>query len=201
MNSWLLSGFFIVPFLSFIINKILYKRKNILWARFFSLSSVLILFVLSCVLFLRFYLSDQLSIDLKLFSWLLIKGVDIDFAISVLTLVYFVTMATAGVYVLFRLNGLLDVSFEAMLVVAFFGILTAFIAAVAALIQQDIKKILAYSTVPQLGYMILAIGLGSYVSAVFHLVTHVFFKSLMFLGAGVVIRSLSGEQNIEKMGD
>ncbi|MGH1467582.1 MAG: NADH-quinone oxidoreductase subunit L [Bdellovibrionales bacterium] len=115
-------------------------------------------------------------------------------------LIHAATMVTAGVYVLFRLNGLLDASPEAMLVISIIGAVTAFVAAFIALTQRDIKKILAYSTVSQLGYMVLAIGVGSYVGAVFHLLTHAFFKGLMFLGAGSVIHGLSGEQDIEKMG-
>ncbi len=116
-------------------------------------------------------------------------------------LIHAATMVTAGVYVLFRLNGLLDASPEAMLVISIVGVTTAFVAAFIALTQRDIKKVLAYSTVSQLGYMVLAIGVGSYVGAVFHLLTHAFFKGLMFLGAGSVIHGLSGEQDIEKMGD
>lgn len=115
-------------------------------------------------------------------------------------LIHAATMVTAGIYVLFRLNGLLESSPKAMLVVAVTGGVTAFIAAFIALTQWDIKKVLAYSTVSQLGYMVLAIGVGSYVGAIFHLLTHAVFKGLMFLGAGSVIHGLSGEQDMRKMG-
>lgn len=115
-------------------------------------------------------------------------------------LIHAATMVTAGVYVLFRLNGLLEVSPVAMLVIAITGALTAFVASFIALTQWDIKKVLAYSTVSQLGYMVLAIGVGSYVGAIFHLLTHAFFKGLMFLGAGSVIHGLSGEQDMRNMG-
>lgn len=115
-------------------------------------------------------------------------------------LIHAATMVTAGVYVLFRLNGLLEIAPAAMSVVAGVGALTAFMASFIALSQWDIKKVLAYSTVSQLGYMVLAIGVGSYVGAVFHLLTHAFFKGLMFLGAGSVIHGLSGEQDIRSMG-
>lgn len=115
-------------------------------------------------------------------------------------LIHAATMVTAGVFILFRLNGLLNVSEYGMYAIAVVGSLTAFLGAFAALSQDDIKKILAYSTVSQLGFMILAIGIGAYVSAVFHLLTHAFFKALMFLGAGSVIHALDGEQDINKMG-
>ena len=115
-------------------------------------------------------------------------------------LIHAATMVTAGVYVLARLAGLYVASPTAMTVVAVVGGLTALWAATLGVAQTDIKKVLAYSTVSQLGYMVLAAGVGAFGAGVFHLMTHAFFKALLFLGAGSVIHALSGEQDIMKMG-
>jgi NADH-quinone oxidoreductase subunit L len=115
-------------------------------------------------------------------------------------LIHAATMVTAGVYVMCRMAPLLMASPEAMLVVAVVGVATAVFAASMGLAQTDIKKVLAYSTVSQLGYMMLAVGVGAFGTAIFHLMTHAFFKALLFLGAGSVIHALSGEQDIMKMG-
>lgn len=115
-------------------------------------------------------------------------------------LIHAATMVTAGVFLLARLNWVFTISFEAMMVVAWVGALTAFFAATIALVQNDIKKVLAYSTVSQLGYMFLAVGVGSFTGAVFHLMTHAFFKALLFLGSGSVIHAMHHEQDIRKMG-
>jgi NADH-quinone oxidoreductase subunit L len=115
-------------------------------------------------------------------------------------LIHAATMVTAGVYVMVRMGPLLLASPEAMTVVAVIGGLTALFAASMGLCQRDIKKVLAYSTVSQLGYMMLAVGVGAFGAGIFHLMTHAFFKALLFLGAGSVIHALSGEQDIMKMG-
>jgi len=115
-------------------------------------------------------------------------------------LIHAATMVTAGVYVLARMAGLYVASPTAMTVVAVTGGLTALVAATLGTAQTDIKKVLAYSTVSQLGYMVLAAGVGAFTAGVFHLMTHAFFKALLFLGAGSVIHALSGEQDIMKMG-
>ena len=115
-------------------------------------------------------------------------------------LIHAATMVTAGVYVLCRLGPLYVAAPGALLVVAVVGALTAVWAAVLGLCQKDIKKVLAYSTVSQLGYMVLAVGVGAFSAAMFHLMTHAFFKALLFLGAGSVIHALSGEQDITRMG-
>ena len=115
-------------------------------------------------------------------------------------LIHAATMVTAGVYVLCRMSPLLMASQMAMGVIAVIGVLTAVFAASMGLAQRDIKKVLAYSTVSQLGYMMLAVGVGAFGAAIFHLMTHAFFKALLFLGAGSVIHALSGEQDIMKMG-
>ncbi|MFH1017305.1 MAG: NADH-quinone oxidoreductase subunit L [Pseudomonadota bacterium] len=115
-------------------------------------------------------------------------------------LIHAATMVTAGVYLLARLSGLYHLAPFASEVVASVGALTAFLAATMALAQRDIKKVLAFSTVSQLGFMVLAMGVGAYWAGIFHLVTHAFFKALLFLAAGSVIHALHGEQDIFKMG-
>lgn len=115
-------------------------------------------------------------------------------------LIHAATMVTAGVYMVSRLGTVYAASKTALLVVGTIGALTALIAATIALVQTDIKKVLAYSTVSQLGYMFLACGVGAFGVGVFHLYTHAFFKALLFLGSGSVIHALSGEQDMRQMG-
>jgi len=115
-------------------------------------------------------------------------------------LIHAATMVTAGIYMIARSNILYSLAPLTLNVIAIIGIATALLAASIALKQNDIKKVLAYSTVSQLGYMFLALGTGSYVAAVFHVMTHAFFKALLFLGSGSVIHAMGGEQDIRKMG-
>ncbi|MBL7702754.1 MAG: NADH-quinone oxidoreductase subunit L [Ferruginibacter sp.] len=115
-------------------------------------------------------------------------------------LIHAATMVTAGIYMIARSNILYTMAPVTQTVVAIVGLATAILAATIALKQNDIKKVLAYSTVSQLGYMFLALGVGAYVGAVFHVMTHAFFKALLFLGAGSVIHAMSGEQDIRNMG-
>jgi len=115
-------------------------------------------------------------------------------------LIHAATMVTAGIYVIARSSNLFAHSAAASEVVAYIGLFTAIFAASIGLLQNDIKKIFAYSTVSQLGYMFLAMGVGAYSAGIFHLMTHAFFKALLFLGAGSVIHACSGEQDIRKMG-
>jgi len=115
-------------------------------------------------------------------------------------LIHAATMVTSGVYLLARLGPLYDAAPDALVIVASIGALTALFAALIAFSQTDIKKVLAYSTVSQLGYMFLAAGMGAYSVALFHVVTHAFFKALLFLGAGAVIHSLHHEQDMRRMG-
>ncbi|MBM4256568.1 MAG: NADH-quinone oxidoreductase subunit L [Deltaproteobacteria bacterium] len=115
-------------------------------------------------------------------------------------LIHAATMVTAGVYMIARLHFLFELSPTALAVVAYVAAFTAILAASIALVQTDIKKVLAYSTVSQLGYMFLGVGVGAYGAGVFHLMTHAFFKALLFLGAGSVIHGMSDEQDIRKMG-
>ncbi len=115
-------------------------------------------------------------------------------------LIHAATMVTAGVYMVCRLSGLFAASPAASGIVAWVGGLTAVFAATIALVQNDIKRVLAYSTISQIGYMFIGCGVGAYAAGMFHLVTHAFFKSLLFLAAGSVIHALSGEQDMRRMG-
>jgi NADH-quinone oxidoreductase subunit L len=115
-------------------------------------------------------------------------------------LIHAATMVTAGVYMIARTHFLFDRSPVAMMVVAVVGAATAFFAATIGLVQNDIKRVLAYSTISQLGYMFLGCGVAAYSAAIFHLMTHAFFKALLFLAAGSVIHGLGGEQDMRRMG-
>jgi NADH-quinone oxidoreductase subunit L len=115
-------------------------------------------------------------------------------------LIHAATMVTAGVYMVARSHAIFERSGSALEVVAWIGCATAVFAATVGLVQTDIKRVLAYSTVSQLGYMFAAVGVGAYVAGIFHLVTHAFFKALLFLGAGSVIHGLHGEQDLRNMG-
>ena len=137
------------------------------------------------------------SAQFPLFSWLpdAMEG-----PTPASALIHAATMVTAGVFMLVRISPLLQHSKIASLLIIIFGLITALLAAFSAINQFDIKKVLAYSTISQLGFMFIAIGAGAYVAAIFHLVTHAFFKALLFLGAGAVIHEMHHEQNIHKMG-
>ena len=115
-------------------------------------------------------------------------------------LIHAATMVTAGVYIVARTSVIFAMAPAALLAVAIVGAMTALLAASMALVQTDIKKVLAYSTISQLGYMFLACGVGAFAAGIFHLMTHAFFKSLLFLAAGSVIHALAGEQDLRKMG-
>jgi NADH-quinone oxidoreductase subunit L len=116
-------------------------------------------------------------------------------------LIHAATMVTAGVFLMTRVNPIIAQSYDwAPDIIAWVGVLTALFAATIAVAQRDIKKVLAYSTVSQLGFMFLAVGVGAYVPAIFHMVTHAFFKALLFLGAGSVIHGLGNEQDMTRMG-
>jgi NADH-quinone oxidoreductase subunit L len=115
-------------------------------------------------------------------------------------LIHAATMVTAGIFMITRLNFLFDLAPEVQNLIAIIGAITALVAATIGLLQNDIKKVLAYSTVSQLGLMFLALGLGAYQVAVFHVITHAFFKACLFLGSGSVIHALHGEQDMRKMG-
>jgi NADH-quinone oxidoreductase subunit L len=137
------------------------------------------------------------SAQLPLFTWLpdAMAG-----PTPVSALIHAATMVTAGIYMIARSNILFTLAPTTMEVIAIVGLATAAFAALIALTQTDIKKVLAYSTVSQLGYMFLGLGVGAYTGAFFHVLTHAFFKALLFLGAGSVIHAMSGEQDMRKMG-
>jgi NADH-quinone oxidoreductase subunit L len=137
------------------------------------------------------------SAQIPLFTWLpdAMEG-----PTPVSALIHAATMVTAGVYMIVRNHVIFDLSPVALGVVGLVGGTTALFAATIGLVQNDIKRVLAYSTVSQLGYMFLGAGIGAYAAAIFHLMTHAFFKALLFLSAGSVIHALSGEQDIRKMG-
>ena len=152
---------------------------------------------LTAICLLMFVGATGKSAQIPLYVWLpdAMEG-----PTPVSALIHAATMVTAGVYMVARSAVLFDRAPGALLVVAVIGAATALIAASIALVQTDIKKVLAYSTVSQLGYMFLACGAGAYAAGVFHLMTHAFFKALLFLGAGSVIHGMGGIQDIEKMG-
>ena len=137
------------------------------------------------------------SAQLPLYSWLpdAMEG-----PTPVSALIHAATMVTAGVYLVARSMPLFEAAGPALAVVGTVGAVTAIFAATIALVQFDIKRVMAYSTVSQLGYMFLALGVGAPVAAIFHLATHAFFKALLFLGSGSVIHGLGGEQDMRKMG-
>src|SRR5690606_32696605 len=110
------------------------------------------------------------------------------------------TMVTAGVFMVARLSPLFELAPVALYVVMIIGTITAVFAATVGLVQNDIKRVIAYSTCSQLGYMFAALGVGAYSAGIFHLFTHAFFKALLFLGAGSVIHAMSDEQDIRRMG-
>jgi len=137
------------------------------------------------------------SAQLPLYTWLpdAMAG-----PTPVSALIHAATMVTAGIFMITRLNFLFDLTPYIQEIIAVVGALTAIVAASIGLLQNDIKKVLAYSTVSQLGLMFLALGLGAYNVAVFHVITHAFFKACLFLGSGSVIHALHGEQDMRKMG-
>ena len=154
-------------------------------------------FVVTVFCGLVFFACTGKSAQIPLFTWLpdAMAG-----PTPVSALIHAATMVTSGIYLLNRISPLLLQAPQILSVIAMVGVTTAFVAAIIACAQKDIKKILAYSTVSQLGFMFLACGVGAFDAGVFHVMTHAFFKALMFLGAGSVIHALHEEQNIFKMG-
>jgi NADH-quinone oxidoreductase subunit L len=154
--------------------------------------------VLTAAALLLFVGACGKSAQLPLYVWLpdAMEG-----PTPVSALIHAATMVTAGVYMVARSNAIFVLAPTAMKTVAIVGALTAIFAASIGLVQNDIKRVLAYSTVSQLGYMFLALGVGAFAAGVFHVFTHAFFKALLFLGAGSVIHAMSGEQDMRNMGD
>lgn len=154
-------------------------------------------FTITMITLLLFMGAAGKSAQIPLYTWLpdAMEG-----PTPVSALIHAATMVTAGVYMIARCNVLYMLSPFTMTVVASVGAVTALFAASIGLVQNDIKRVLAYSTISQLGYMFLACGVGAFTAGVFHLTTHAFFKALLFLGSGSVIHALSGEMDIRKMG-
>ena len=152
---------------------------------------------LTAIALLLFVGATGKSAQLPLYVWLpdAMEG-----PTPVSALIHAATMVTAGVYMIARTNAVFSMAPKALAVVAVVGVVTSIFAATMGLVQNDIKRVLAYSTVSQLGYMFLACGVGAFTAGVFHLMTHAFFKACLFLGSGSVIHSLSGEQDMRKMG-
>jgi len=152
---------------------------------------------LTAIALLLFVGATGKSAQLPLYVWLpdAMEG-----PTPVSALIHAATMVTAGVYMIARTNAVFSMAPKALAVVAVIGAVTSIFAATMGLVQNDIKRVLAYSTVSQLGYMFLACGVGAFTAGVFHLMTHAFFKALLFLGSGSVIHALSGEQDMRKMG-
>ncbi len=155
------------------------------------------LFWISIATFALFIGATGKSAQIPLYTWLpdAMAG-----PTPVSALIHAATMVTAGIFMITRLNFLFDLAPEVQNIIAIIGAITALVAATIGLLQNDIKKVLAYSTVSQLGLMFLALGLGAYQVAVFHVITHAFFKACLFLGSGSVIHALHGEQDMRKMG-
>ena len=153
--------------------------------------------ILTGIALLLFIGATGKSAQLPLYVWLpdAMEG-----PTPVSALIHAATMVTAGVYMVARMNAIYQLAPFALDVVAVIGVLTAIFAATMAVAQSDIKRVLAYSTISQLGYMFLGLGVGAFSAGIFHLMTHAFFKALLFLGAGSVIHALSGEQDLRKMG-
>jgi NADH-quinone oxidoreductase subunit L len=152
----------------------------------------------SAIALLFFVAAVGKSAQLPLFVWLpdAMAG-----PTPVSALIHAATMVTAGVYLMVRINPIIFASYDEVgIIIAWVGGLTAFVAATIAIAQNDIKKVLAYSTISQLGFMFMAVGTGTYVAAVFHVITHAFFKALLFLGSGSVIHGMNDEQDMRRMG-
>jgi NADH-quinone oxidoreductase subunit L len=154
-------------------------------------------FDITAITLLLFIGATGKSAQIPLYTWLpdAMAG-----PTPVSALIHAATMVTAGIYMIARSNVLYTMAPMTLNIIAYTGLATALLAATIALKQNDIKKVLAYSTVSQLGFMFLALGTGAYVAAVFHVITHAFFKALLFLGSGSVIHAMGGEQDIRNMG-
>jgi NADH-quinone oxidoreductase subunit L len=185
-------GFMVATFLTWtVVGSVNYLDIN---AKAASLAAVSV----TAIVVLFFVAATGKSAQLPLFVWLpdAMAG-----PTPVSALIHAATMVTAGVFLLVRLSPVLAQAGWANDLIAWVGVITALVAALVAISQNDIKKVLAYSTVSQLGYMFLAIGTHNYVAAIFHMVTHAFFKALLFLGAGSVIHGMEGDQDMRRYGN
>lgn len=190
-----LIGIFIVGYLFSTLDFI--ELKNILLNFNFKTHSWRYIFLIPAAALALFIGASGKSAQIPLYTWLpdAMAG-----PTPVSALIHAATMVTAGIFMITRLNFLFDLAPSIQEIIAVVGAATALVAATIALVQNDIKKVLAYSTVSQLGLMFLALGLGAYEIAVFHVITHAFFKACLFLGSGSVIHGLHGEQDMRKMG-
>jgi NADH-quinone oxidoreductase subunit L len=184
-------GFLIAIFL------MIQKTGGVGFEEVFGKASSLTTGMATAITLLLFVGATGKSAQIPLYTWLpdAMAG-----PTPVSALIHAATMVTAGIYMIARSHVLFDLAPVTQTVVAVIGLATALFAATIALKQNDIKKVLAYSTVSQLGYMFLGLGVGAYTGAVFHVMTHAFFKALLFLGAGSVIHAMGGEQDMRKMG-
>ncbi len=176
---------------------IIQQFGTLTYTEVFSQASGASVGVLTVITLLLFVGATGKSAQIPLYTWLpdAMAG-----PTPVSALIHAATMVTAGIYMIARSNILYTLAPVSQTVVAVIGLATAILAATIAIKQNDIKKVLAYSTVSQLGYMFLGLGVGAYTGAVFHVMTHAFFKALLFLGAGSVIHAMHHEQDIRKMG-
>ena len=186
-------GFLLGIFLIFYTFGTINFREVFAQAHNFPVGSAILTIITLCL----FVGATGKSAQIPLYTWLpdAMEG-----PTPVSALIHAATMVTAGVYMVARCSALYVMAPLSMTVVAVVGLATAFMAASIGLAQNDIKRVLAYSTVSQLGYMFLACGVGAFVAAIFHLMTHAFFKALLFLGSGSVIHGMHGEQDMRKMG-
>ncbi|MEI6265155.1 MAG: NADH-quinone oxidoreductase subunit L [Sphingobacteriia bacterium] len=177
---------------------LLFKLGTVNYGDVFSQVASLSTFDIAAITTLLFIGAMGKSAQIPLYTWLpdAMAG-----PTPVSALIHAATMVTAGIYMIARSNILFTMAPTTQTMIAIIGLATAIFAATIALKQNDIKKVLAYSTVSQLGYMFLGLGVGSYTGAVFHVMTHAFFKALLFLGAGSVIHAMHHEQDIRKMGN
>lgn len=189
----LLIGIFII---AFVFGSLDYAviAKGVYAQGFLSTQNIALLSVAALCLFIG---ATGKSAQIPLYTWLpdAMAG-----PTPVSALIHAATMVTAGIFMVTRMHFIFDLASEVQTVIAVIGAITAFVAASIGLVQNDIKKVLAYSTVSQLGLMFLALGFGAYEVAVFHVITHAFFKACLFLGSGSVIHALHGEQDMRKMG-
>lgn len=186
-------GFLLGIFLIFYTFGTINFREVFAQAAGFPVGSAILTIITLCL----FVGATGKSAQIPLYTWLpdAMEG-----PTPVSALIHAATMVTAGVYMVARCSALYVMAPLSMTVVAVVGLATAFMAASIGLAQNDIKRVLAYSTVSQLGYMFLACGVGAFIAAIFHLMTHAFFKALLFLGSGSVIHGMHGEQDMRKMG-
>ncbi len=190
-----LIGIFILGYLFSTLNFV--EMKNFLTNFNFKAHSWDYVFLLPIAALCLFIGATGKSAQIPLYTWLpdAMAG-----PTPVSALIHAATMVTAGIFMITRMNFLFDLTPFVQEIIAVVGVITALVAASIGLLQNDIKKVLAYSTVSQLGLMFLALGLGAYNVAVFHVITHAFFKACLFLGSGSVIHALHGEQDMRKMG-